>query len=163
MDNDLLVARVQRLEDVAFEGRGLLEAVEALGQSAGALADALKQVDRQHQTLASFGEALQAVQENAVPRSEFEQARVSSHEEAQQFAKAALRRTYLTVVFVACAFVVGGLVLDAVFDHRRQGQVRVCEQRNAQTELIVGVLAEQGLAEDAAKFRNLVIDCQEAL
>jgi hypothetical protein len=159
------VGRLERvytaLKDQRTDGVLLADSVDRLGTNANALQEALLQVDRNQQALSQLGTQLADVEREAATKTDLAATKAEQDAQAREFTSATLRRTYLIGLLLLAGLAIAGLVVSEVLRHRTETQISVCNQRNQQTEMIVQVLARNGLAQDAERFSDLVINCEK--
>lgn len=149
--------RVQRLEDVAFEGGGLTRSIDRLGLNANALGEALLQVDRQQQTLTKLGTELADVRDTSATKVEVALDARKRASESVDFRKRLLSRIYgsaLLLVIVLVALVAG---LQARAASQRESRKTLCESQ-AYTAGVVRDFADgQILIEQDNKFIDNIV------
>lgn len=158
---DNIETRLERLEQVHSDGYRLADSVDRLGYNASALQEALLQVDRNQQALTRLGGQLDEVVRVTATKGELVSTSREQEEKAKEFRKAALQRTYLIALLLLTAIAVVVAVTTEVLKHRQANEIRVCNQRNQQTELIVEILRGSDSARKYVDdFQALVIDCE---
>lgn len=163
--------RLQRLERVMLaihdqrtEGFRLAESVDRLGLNAGALQEALLQVDRNQQTLTQLGNQLQVVTKSAATKADLEANREQQVATTLDFRKQTLRKIYTTGLLLIIGLLVSAGVLVEYQSTRRQSAIHVCEARNAQNAVLVDILRQFGSEKaisGAARIEELIVDCED--
>jgi hypothetical protein len=129
--------RLQRLERVMLaindqrtEGFRLAESVDRLGLNAGALQEALLQVDRNQQTLTRLGKELEETKATVVPRAEHQHLDEVRQQELREYRQTLKTRLYTWSVAALAGLLVLG-VLGANYLNGSAARARaVCEERN---------------------------------
>jgi len=135
MENNLEVLR-QR----SVEGGRLAESVDRLGLNAGALHEALLQVDRNQQTLAELGRELEETKANSVGKQELDQRDDAARRQVLAYRKQMLGRFYaigLLGLSLFAAAALGAITyqnnLQTQTEEYRVNVYNICLQRSEQS------------------------------
>ena len=133
--------RLERLERVMraireqrTEGFRLAESVDRLGLNAGALQEALLQVDRNQQTLTKLGKELEETKAIVVPREEHAQRDEERSQELAAYRRSVTGKMYAWGVAGLAALLTVGLLLDDLPQPRADQELRVLPGADATTD-----------------------------
>ena len=122
------------INDQRTEGFRLAESVDRLGLNAGALQEALLQVDRNQQTLTKLGKELEETKAIVVPREEHQRLDQERQQELQTYRRSLRTRLYGYSLAGVAALIAVGLLLSTYIDHTKQKNFEACVKRNANLE-----------------------------
>lgn len=116
------------------DGYRLAESVDRLGLNAGALQEALLQVDRNQQALSQLGRELEETRKVVVPRVEHESLEEQRREELRAYRRTVMRKITGWAI-AGVAMLLGGGVLAATYlDGVKARNYDVCLEQNAVAE-----------------------------
>ena len=112
------------------DGYRLAESVDRLGLNAGALQEALLQVDRNQQALSQLGRELEETKRVVVPRAEHEGLEEQRRQELRAYRRAILKRIYAYSLLAAAVLLGIGVLASTYLTGVEKRQYELCVDRN---------------------------------
>lgn len=141
--DETLDERVQRLEDIAFEGDGLRRSVDRLGLNANALGEALRTIDRNQQRMTQLGREVEEVQNNAATKKQLAAATAKHQAELRKYRQTVLGRAYAGGIALAGLLAVISLAAVNYVEAQKRADYRQClasvDTRDSITEFLSAV------------------------